>query len=144
MKKIISGKVYDTETAKQVGVWTNGGSWRDFAHIEESLYQKKTGEFFLFGEGGPMTKYAESAGQNQWTGGRQIIPLTWETAQQWAEQHLDADDYEAIFGPVTEDDSRVAVTLSLSIAAVERAKRAAAQKKLSLSSYVERLIDAQI
>lgn len=143
MKKILGGKLYNTETAKQVGVWSNGGSCRDFSHIEESLYQKKTGEFFLFGEGGPRTKYAESAGQNQWTGGSQIIPLTWEAARQWAEQHLDADDYEAIFGPVTEDDSRATVTLSLSTSAVERAKRVAVQKNLSLSSYIESLIDAQ-
>ena len=64
MKKIIGGngkpwRRYDTETAKAVGSRDNGLSYRDFNHVEETLYRKKTGEFFLHGEGGPMTKYAK-------------------------------------------------------------------------------------
>lgn len=140
MKKIIDGKLYNTETAKQIGTWSNSGSWRDFSHMEETLYQKRTGEFFLFGEGGPMSKYAESAGQNQWTGGSKIIPLDWESAREWAEEHLDADDYQEIFGEIAEDESRTVVTLSLSVGALERAKRAAAQAGVSLSAYIESLI----
>ena len=140
MKKIINGKAYDTATAKEVASWSDGTSFRDFHHIEEKLYQKRTGEFFLFGEGGPMSKYAESAGQNQWTGGSKIIPLTWEAAREWAEEHLTADEYEEIFGAVAEDDSRTVVTMSLSVGAVERAKRAAAQAGMSLSAYIESLI----
>ena len=65
MKKIINGKKYDTDTAQELASWDNGGGWRDFHHCEETLYRKKTGEFFLFGEGGPMTKYAVSTGQTQ-------------------------------------------------------------------------------
>ena len=57
MKKIINGKKYDTATAHECGTWSNAGSWRDFSHIEETLYRKRTGEFFLFGEGGPMTRF---------------------------------------------------------------------------------------
>ena len=53
MKKIINGKVYDTEKAKQVAYYSSAGSWRDFQHYEETLYLKKTGEYFLFGEGAP-------------------------------------------------------------------------------------------
>lgn len=140
MKKIINGKVYDTETAKEVGKWENYGSWRDFSHMEEILYQKRTGEFFLFGAGGPQTKYAESAGQNSWTGGSKIIPLSWDSARAWAEENLDAGDYESIFGEVAEDESRTTVTLSLSAGAVETAKRAAAQAGVSLSAYIESLI----
>ena len=56
MKKVINGKAYDTEKAKPVAHWKNWGSWRDFEHIEETLYRKRHGEFFLFGEGGPKTK----------------------------------------------------------------------------------------
>lgn len=140
MKKIINGKAYDTATAKEVASWSDGTSFRDFHHIEEKLYQKRTGEFFLFGEGGPMTKYAESAGQNQWTGGSKIIPLDWESARKWAEQNLTAEEYEAVFGEVAEDDSRTVVTLSLSVWAVEKAKRVASQAGVSLSAYIESLI----
>lgn len=140
MKKIINGKVYDTETAKELASWSDGMSFRDFSHMKETLFRKKTGEFFLYGQGGPMTKYAVSAGQNSWSGGSKIIPLTWESAREWAEEHLGANDYESIFGPVAEDDSRTTIALSLSAGSVERAKRAAAQAGISLSAYIESLI----
>lgn len=87
-----------------------------------------------------MTKYAVSSGQNCWSGGTQIIPLSGESARDWAEKHLDADDYEAIFGEVSEDESRVVITLSMSAAEVETAKRAAAQAGLTLSAYIGSLI----
>lgn len=140
MKKIINGKKYDTETAKEIASWSDGLSWRDFHHVVETLYMKKTGEFFLFGEGGPATKYAESTGQNSWTGSSKIIPLSWEAARQWAEDNLDADEYEQIFGEVSEDESRTTITLSMSVGAIEKAKRAAAQAGMSLSGYIESLI----
>lgn len=107
MKKIISstyflnGRKYDTETAKCVGNWNNGYSCNDFKYVKESLYCKKTGEFFLYGEGGAMTEYAESYAGNTY-GSERIIPLTEDEAKEWAENKLDADDYESIFGPVEE------------------------------------------
>lgn len=140
MKKIIKGRKYDTETAKEMASWSDGLSFRDFTHVEEVLYQKRTGEFFLHGAGGPSTRYAVPTGQNSWSGGEKIIPLTWESAREWAEEHLDADDYEEIFGEVSEDDSRTVVTLSLSVGALEKAKRSAAQAGMTLSAYIESLI----
>lgn len=64
MKRYINGKVYDTSTAQEIGSYANAGNWRDFSHYEETLYRKRTGEYFLHGEGGPMTAYRESMGQN--------------------------------------------------------------------------------
>ena len=63
MKKIINGKVYDTETAQVLGSWSNMSD-RSFERIDETLYRKRTGEFFLHGEGGPMSRYAVQIGQN--------------------------------------------------------------------------------
>ena len=140
MKKIINGKVYDTDTAKELGSWGNGGTWRDFSHIEETLYRKKTGEFFLHGEGGPATKYAQPAGQNSWSGGDRIMPMSYAEAREWAEEHLEAEEYEAIFGAVTEDESRVQVCYSLSVATVEIIKRKAAELGISASAYIEQLV----
>ena len=102
MKKIINGKKYDTETAKLVGSWSNNRSYRDFNYCEEHLYKKRTGEFFLYGKGGPMSKYSVSCGQNSWSGGNKIIPMTDDKAKAWAKMHLDADEYEDIFGEVEE------------------------------------------
>lgn len=139
MKKIINGRKYDTETAKKMARWSDGLSFRDFTHVEEVLYQKRTGEFFLHGAGGPSTRYARSC-SGGWSSGEEIIPLTWNSAREWAEEHLDADDYEEIFGEVSEDDSRTVVTLSLSVGALEKAKRSAAQAGMTLSAYIESLI----
>lgn len=140
MKKIINNKAYDTGTAKELGSWSNMQDYRNFSQFSETLYRKKTGEFFLFGEGGPMTKYAVAEGSNSWHGGSRIMPLSFQEAREWAEEHLEADEYEAIFGEVSEDESRVTVCYSLSAAAAETVKRRAAELGISASAYVESLI----
>jgi hypothetical protein len=98
MRKVINGRTYNTETSKVIGTWDNNYPCNDFHSCEETLYKNAKGAYFLYGEGGPMSKYAKSAGQNSWTGGKEITPLTREEAQEWAEEHLDVDEYEAEFG----------------------------------------------
>ena len=142
MKKIINGKKYDTETAALVAEWDNGRYGSDFDRCSEKLYRKKTGEYFLHGDGGPMSRYARSCGQNEWCGGEQIIPLSYEAAQKWAEEHLDGDKYEKIFGEVPEDESKVSATFRLSASVLETVKRKASEAGVGISEYVEsRLID---
>lgn len=140
MKKIIKGRVYNTDTAKELGSYCNGGTWRDFSHFEEVLYRKKTGEFFLRGDGGPMTKYAEPEGTNGWTGGCRIMPMTYTEAKDWAEEHLTADEYESIFGVVEDADGKQVVSISVNSAKWENAKRAAARAGMGISEYIESLI----
>lgn len=100
MKKIIGGRKYDTDTARVVG-GTSCGHPGDLGFWSEELYQKKTGEFFLHGEGGPMSKYARRTGQNEWSGGEEIIPLTEKEAREWVEKYM-SEEYEEIFGEVEE------------------------------------------
>lgn len=144
MKKIINGKVYDTSTAKKVGEYWNGGGWRDFGHYEEKLFRKQTGEFFLHGEGGPTTKYAVSCGQSGWESGEKIIPLSYSAAKKWAEDYLDADEYEAIFGEIAEDESRVQLCISISSSVADAAKRIAAERGISFSALVEQALTEEI
>lgn len=139
MKKIINGKVYDTETAERVAWWDNDYRPGDFAYVEEELYRKKTGEFFLYGSGGPHTQYAEWHG-NSGGSGERIIPLTYEEATKWAEEKLDGDDYEKIFGEVSEDDSKVKVTFNISGTAADKLRRSADKAGLSLSEYLDKVI----
>ena len=61
MKKVINGRRYDTEGAMRLAGYRYGMP-RDLGYWEETLYRKRTGEFFLHGEGGPASKYAESIG----------------------------------------------------------------------------------
>ena len=140
MKKIINGKKYDTATAEKLGFFDNNEL--GFSSVEESLYRKRTGEFFLLGEGGPMSKYAVSTGGGNWAGGTAIIPLSWEAARAWAEENLDAAAYEAIFGEVAEDDSKTVMSVRISAAALEKAKREASKSGSTLSALVEAAIAA--
>lgn len=102
MKKIINGKMYNTDTAEYLDGWSNGEGCSDFRYCNECLYRKKTGEFFLDGEGGPMTKYAQRCGDGWYCGGEIITPLTEAEAKKWAEEHMDPDKYIQVFGPVAE------------------------------------------
>lgn len=139
MKKIINGKVYDTEKARAMGSdsYSNSG---DFHHWCETLYQKRTGEFFLHGEGGPMTKYAVSIGQNSWAGGEKIIPLSMEAARKWVEDHLDAGDYEQIFGLPDEDAEPVALHMMLPAQLAAAARQRAVADGTALTTIVERAL----
>lgn len=134
MKKIISGKVYDTSTAKRVG-YDGGGD--GFTWWHEDLYQKRTGEFFLHGQGGPMTKYAVHVEQNNWSGGARIAPLDINAARQWAEEHLDADDYEAIFGLPDEDAEPIMISAQLPAELIARARSKAQAQGTSLKEVIE-------
>lgn len=137
MKKIISGKLYDTETAKEIGSAYHGEGPRDFNYFEERLYRKRTGEYFLHGEGGPMTRYAVSTGQNSWSGGERIEPMSYSSAKEWAEKNMDADDYQAEFGPVSEGDNRTTVlSISLDSSTAEKIRREAKEKGMSVSALI--------
>lgn len=141
MKKIINGKKYDTETAQAMGSYDINAT-TSFEYVEETLYRKRTGEFFLLGHGGPKTRYAVSTGGGNWSGGTQILPLSWEEARAWAEEHLDAATYEAIFGEVEEDDSKTVMSVRISAATLGKARREAAKSGTSLSALVDAAISA--
>lgn len=142
MKKIINGKRYDTDTAKYLASWSNMDSVSDFHYYCETLFQKRTGEFFLHGEGNGLTKYAEACGTNSWSSGQRLMPMTVDEAKAWAEEHLDGDEYEAIFGEVDEGESGEVKNLHLALdtGLVEKAKRLAGQEGLSLPAWIEKTI----
>ena len=96
MKKVIDGKVYNTETAEEIGHWHNGYSCGDFNNCEESLYVTKKGQYFLSGEGGAFSRYAIHHG-NSSGGGSGLFVISEKEAREWAEEHLDADDVEEYF-----------------------------------------------
>ena len=137
MKKIINGKMYNTESAKNIGNTYGGGGVNDFRYYFETLYLKKTGEFFLAGRGGPMSKYSVQVEQNSWSGGSKIIPLTYLEAKEWAEKALTADEYEDVFGPVKEDDTKQIITLYLQRQTVESLRRQAQESGTGLSALIE-------
>lgn len=83
MNKVIKGKKYNTETAKEI---CDRSSWT-------TLYQKKTGEFFIA---------RISSGMNCWDTENKITPIGIDEAKVFAEENMDADSYESVFGEVEE------------------------------------------
>jgi hypothetical protein len=136
MKKIINGRLYNTETAKKCGEYEPNPYRSDFNWFCESLYQKKTGEFFLHGDGNAASPYSKSCGQNEWCGTEIIKPMSYTEAQEWAERHLTGDQYEEIFGEVSEDDTNVKTMISTTAAEIEIIKRNAAKAGMTVSAYI--------
>ena len=62
MKKIIDGKVYDTDVAKVLATWQNRQrrslrpDWKDH-YGSEDLYRTPSGEYFILGYGGRLSRY---------------------------------------------------------------------------------------
>ncbi len=140
MKKVIGGKRYDTDTAKEVAYFEADYLPSDLDWWQETLYRKNTGEFFLYGEGNARTQYAKEAGINNWRAGSRIIPLSVDEAKAWAEKYLSADEYEKIFGEIDESAEKKTVSFSLSETVIEQISRLAAEYKVSKSEVIEMLV----
>lgn len=139
MKKIINAKVYDTDTARHIGLWKNGQS-SDLDYIQETLYCKRTGEYFLYGEGGPRTKYSKMIGANSWSGGEMIIPLTYDVAREWAENHLNENDYLKEFEPTADNDNKINCSFYITGGTMELLKDYARRQQKSMSECLENII----
>lgn len=91
MLKYINNKKYNTQTAQLVGVSSNNKDKSDPLYISESLYYKKTGEFFLYCCGGVETKYSKYIkGKAKYN--EEIIPYTKDKALEWVKTNLDLND----------------------------------------------------
>ena len=93
MKKVIRGLRYNTDTAKKVGS-DSYSNYGDLQYWSEELYRTSQGNWFLYGEGGALSKYARSA----------IIPLTRVKAMSWLEVHTTGSEaIKKYFTDVIED-----------------------------------------
>ena len=144
MKKIINGNKYNTDTAKRLGNWSNSSNYRDLNYCSETLYRIKSGRYFLHGEGGPASRYSKSTGNNNWSGSEEIEPMTREAAQEWAEEHLDGDEYEEIFGEVEEGDGREQLCITISIALKAKLWTMAEKSGMSMSALIEEELERLI
>lgn len=95
MKKTVGGKTYNTESAKELATWTNTIYSRDFDHYSETLYQRHDGSLFIYGVGGPESKYAKWVG-NGYSGGRDIWPVTKEDAIALVVERANKSEQETI------------------------------------------------
>lgn len=140
MNKIINGKRYDTDTAKQVGCWENMGDASSLDYQAQTLYRKRTGEFFLHCEGGARTPYASFSEDGWARPGEVLRPLGYVEARKWASERLSADESEAVFPSIPEDAGNVPVTLSIPAAAKAELERRASETGRTQSDIVAGLI----
>ena len=138
--KIINGRRYDTERAKEIGYYESDFERSNFQWYEETLYQKKTGEFFIYGNGHAASPYSTSYGYTSRGPGDALVPLTLEEAQKWVEEHLSVETYEELFGEADEDDETVAVCIKLTPKTRDMAKRIASERGTTMSALIESLI----
>jgi len=75
MKRKINGNMYDTSNAAHVGFKFAGEFGQDHGY-EEQLYVTKSGQYFIYGAGGPQSPYPDPT----------IKLLTKEQAEEWEKE----------------------------------------------------------
>jgi len=95
LRAIIEGRIYDTKKASLIS-WDSMHGPSNWHHWREELYRTKKGSWFLYGVGGPASKYAKREGTG-WTGGSAIKPLRSSEALTWLEVAGDVDAVEEYF-----------------------------------------------
>ena len=138
MKKIIKNKVYNTDTAKLIGARRcDDPGMSTYGFKEESLYQKKTGEYFLLGVGGPDDKYT-THNRRGWTAeSARIVPVQYDEAREWAETALPPEEYAQHFGELATDENRTEwMTISLPASIARRIRREAQRTGSTISGTI--------
>jgi len=98
MKKTLHGLIFDTDRAIKIGSYTTPFNPDDFNYWSASLYKTQSSErYFLAGSGMQMTRFGARNGKHVWTTGPDIIPITRETAIEWAKKYLKKDVFSAEF-----------------------------------------------
>ncbi len=101
MKKVIDGKLYDTETAESLCDVSPSHARTDFCYENTLLYRTKRGTYFIAGKGGARSRWAQSVPNGTIDGsGMQIINK--EEARFLVETCCTVEEYEGVFGPLEE------------------------------------------
>lgn len=101
--RIIDGRRYNTETATRVAKFNNGLGQSDFHYVWEDLFLSPGGRWFLVGEGGALSVYAENCGNNSTCGGEQWRVLTPDEAFEWLQAHNETRALEIHFADRIQD-----------------------------------------
>ena len=85
MKRIIEGKVYDTDTATCIAA--ENKSLRKSLISSETLYRTQSGKWFLHGKSSAMGKYGDG-----WNPGETLIAMTETEVAEWSNYADITDD----------------------------------------------------
>lgn len=139
MERIIKGqRRYNTETAKVQAQFSTGEASTPFWYME-TLYRKKSGEYFLHGIGQIYSKYGKVINGKR-VKGEEIIPLTYEEAKDWASKHLPPTEYDFLFGKIIKI-GKYPCHLMLPASTAEKLRRVASQTGRQQAEIVAELIE---
>jgi hypothetical protein len=103
MQQVIDRKLYDTETAEEIAQYAPITDKGDYNYLIETLYKTPDGEYFLHGDGGAATKWAEKV-SNKRMPNEEIKLLTDEEALDWCEERaIDGGIVVEEFGELLEN-----------------------------------------
>lgn len=129
MRKHINNKLYDTNTAKCIGVYETDSSISktDIRYLKFALYKKRTGEYFSCTEHSSSTVFE---------------PLEYEQARTLAQKYFSNSEYSSEFEKKVENGKSI---LNISLSAQTRAKleKIQANRKKSLSTLISELIEKE-
>lgn len=105
LRRVIDGKIYDTDTATWLCTVRLGGTRSDFGWEVSSLYKTPRGNFFKAGKGGPASAYRCPGDTGGWTPGFGIIPIAREDALEFYQRHFpdSPKSIEKHFGDMLEE-----------------------------------------
>lgn len=122
MKKVIKGKLYDTDTAKCI-------CSQNTDEYTKALYQKKTGHYFVYYKVNVIDDIPPT-----------ITPVTIEQAAEIGKGIMPDDAYNFHFGKAVIDDEVIGVTIRLRKSIHQKLKQLAAENNCTASEFVTRLI----
>lgn len=113
MRKIISGFLYDTDTADLIAKADRHSEFGEW-HVFEHIYKKKKGEYFIVREMVSddedefayfnWSSFRDMNGNNgdedifEWILTHELEPLTEDQAKSWIERYASVEIYEREFG----------------------------------------------
>jgi len=124
MKRIIKGKLYDTDTAKLIYKQQDN-------EFTKALYQKQTGHYFILYEinsGIPEIKPT-------------ITPVSYEQASLFAKKFMPKETYDFHFGSSSAEDKIISTTIRMSEKMHRILKQLAVENNCTSSEFVTRLIN---
>ena len=97
MKKVIDGKLYNTDTADLIAEDDNGRPDNDVHHFRQELYRTGKGACFVFREGGALSSMQARSGSNTFIGSEGIEALSEDEAFELLQDWNDIEAREEYF-----------------------------------------------
>lgn len=75
MRKIVNGKMFDTERAIMLAQYWNGLGSNDFKYVQEEVYVTEDGRLVFLGQGGGLSVHAHRCDEGGTTEGEDIYEM---------------------------------------------------------------------